>query len=104
MREGPTEARRREWQRIRARGLPAFLLVRGVLYRGIPMAIAVVLLLGLVKGDGSVAAMLRDPGFVGRLIVATALFSLGGIVSAYARWRALDTRFGEGQRSVGERE
>ena len=104
MRESPIDARRREWERIRKQGRPAFLLVRGVLYRGIPMAIAVVVLLGLVQGDGSFASMLRDPGFLLRLLVATALFSVGGIVSAYARWRALEAQFGQGSRAGAERD
>jgi hypothetical protein len=101
MPEHPIEAsRRREWQRMRARGLPRQLVVRGVLLRGIPMAVAVVLLLELLReGDGGLGARLRDPAFLVRFVVATALFSLGGIVSSYARWRALERRFGDGEQA-----
>jgi hypothetical protein len=97
MAEHPMAAsRRREWERMRSRGLARHLVLRGVLLRGIPMALAVVLLLALLgEGDRGLADELRDPGFWARFVVATALFSLGGIVSSYARWRALERRFGD---------
>jgi hypothetical protein len=58
--------------------------------------VAVVLLLELVRErDGGLAANLRDPAFWVRFVVATALFSLGGIVSSYARWRSLERHFGD---------
>jgi hypothetical protein len=98
MAEHPIEIRRRaEWERIRATGLPTFLLVRGVLLRGIPMALAVMLLLVVLQGDSFDRATLLDPAFLARLGVATLLFSLGGMLSAYARWRALDARFHDDQ-------
>ena len=99
MAEHPLDAkRRREWDRIRVGGLARFLVVRGLLLRGLPMALAVALLLDLLNvatpGGGW-----REPGFLARLGVAALLFSMGGMLSAYARWRALDARFGEAARN-----
>ena len=99
MAEHPLEAKRRgEWERTRAGGLARFLLVRGLLWRGLPMALAVVLLLDLLqvapRGGGWC-----DPAFLARFAAAAVLFSLGGMLSAYARWHALDARFGEATRS-----
>jgi len=92
----PSEARRRaEWERIRARGLTRYLLVRGILLRGVPMAIAVILLLTGLRGGSLDRRALLAPDFLARVVVAVLLFSVGGMVSAYARWRSLDLRFGD---------
>jgi hypothetical protein len=93
MAEHPIEAKRRAGERMRAGGLARHLVLRGVLLRGIPMGIAVVLLLDLLQGAPAGASW-REPAFLARFVLAVALFSLGGMLSAYARWRALDTRFG----------
>jgi membrane protein implicated in regulation of membrane protease activity len=93
MAEHPIDARRRtEWERIRAGGLGRFLLVRGLVLRGLPMALAVVLLLRLFEAAPEGEAW-RDPAFLVRFGVAVLLFSIGGVLSAYARWRALERRF-----------
>jgi len=97
MPEHPLEAQRRaEWERIRSTGVWPHAVRRGLL-RGVPMAIGIILLLEVVQGHPLDATLLRDPAVLGRLALAVLLFSLGGIVSTYARWRALDLRFGARQ-------
>lgn len=94
MAEHPLEAvRRAEWERIRAQGVGRFALVRG-LRRGIPMGLVLIFLLEVLQGRTPGPEWLRDPGLLARFALALLLFSLGGMVSAYARWRALDARFG----------
>jgi hypothetical protein len=90
------EGSRAEWERIREQGLPRYLLVRGALLRGIPMAIALILLLEVLQGRSIDRELLLDRAFEWRLWGAAALFSLGGAFSAFARWRSLDAIFGAG--------
>jgi hypothetical protein len=94
MAEHPNESQRRaEWDRIRRSGVWPWALQRG-LARGIPMGLLILVALELVQGRTLDARMFTDPALLGRLALAIALFSVGGAVSAYARWRALDLRFG----------
>jgi hypothetical protein len=85
--------RRAEWERIRRTGVWPYAIQRGLL-RGIPMGLLIIVLLEVIQGRPFGLAMFRDPEVLGRLALAVVLFSLGGVVSTYARWRALDTRFG----------
>jgi len=89
------EGSRAEWEQIRQQGLRRYMLKRGLL-RGLPMAIAIILLLELLQGRAIDRELLLDRSFEWRLWVAAALFSLGGALSAFARWRALDALFGAG--------
>jgi hypothetical protein len=94
MPEHPLEAQRRaEWERIRRTGVWPHALRRG-LARGIPMGIVIIVALELIQGRKLGLDLLREPEVLGRLALAIVLFSLGGVVSTYARWRALDLRFG----------
>lgn len=94
MPEHPLEAKRRaEWEAIRRRGVWPWAVGRGLL-RGVPMGIGIILLLELLQGRPLELGSLRDPALLGRSVLAVLLFSLGGMISAYARWRALDLRFG----------
>lgn len=94
MSEHPWEAQRRaEWERIRRTGVWPYAIRRG-LARGIPMGLVIIVLLELIQGRTLGVELFRDPVVLGRIALAVALFSLGGIVSTYARWRALDLRFG----------
>jgi hypothetical protein len=96
MPEHPIEAQRRaEWERIRRTGVWPHAIRRGLL-RGIPMGLGIILLLELLQGH-PLDGMLRDGALLGRLALAVVLFSIGGVVSTYARWRALDLRFGAAQ-------
>lgn len=95
MPERPIDApRRAEWERIRRTGVWPYAIRRG-LARGIPMGIVIILLLEWIQGRTFGAELFRDPVVLGRFALAIVLFSLGGFVSTYARWRALDLRFGE---------
>jgi len=87
------EGSRAEWEQIRARGLTRYMLVRALL-RGVPMAITLVLVLELLQGRTIDRELLLDRSFEWRLWVAAALFSLGGALSAFARWKSLDALFG----------
>ena len=94
------EGSRAEWERIRDQGLVRHLLVRGVL-RGTPMAIALILLLEVLQGRSIDRELLLDRAFEWRLWTAAALFSVGGALSAFARWKALDASFGAGSSGEG---
>jgi hypothetical protein len=98
MAEHPIAARRREeWERIARSGVWPYALRRGLL-RGVPMGLGIILVLELLQGRPLDAALLRDGGLLARFALAVVLFSLGGMISAYARWRALDLRFGAASR------
>lgn len=98
MAEHPIAARRRaEWERIRRGGVWPYAIRRGLL-RGVPMGLGIVLLLEILQGRPLDAGLLREPALLGRFVLAVVLFSLGGMISTYARWRALDLRFGEAAR------
>jgi hypothetical protein len=74
-----------EWNRIRARGRTRFLVTRGVLGRGLPMAAAISAVIELYLG-GTFPDALRSASFWERFALAFALFSLSGIFSAQLRW------------------
>lgn len=94
MPEHPIEARRRaEWERIRRTGVWPHAIRRGLM-RGIPTGLLIIVVLELLSGRPLDASRVRDGELLGRFALAVLLFSLGGIVSTYARWRALDLRFG----------
>jgi hypothetical protein len=94
MAEHPIAARQREeWERIRRTGLWPYAIRRGLL-RGIPMALVIIAILEMAQGHPLGFAALRSPDVLLRFAVAVVLFSLGGVVSAYARWRSLDLRYG----------
>jgi len=85
---------RAEWEGIRKRGLARHLLTRALL-RGLPMAIALMLLLEVLQGRTIDRELLLDRAFETRLWIAAVLFSVGGALSGYARWRSLDAIFGD---------
>ena len=94
MPEHPIESRRREeWQRIQRTGVWPHAIRRGLM-RGIPMGLLIIVALELLSGRPLDASRLRDGELLGRFALAVVLFSLGGVVSTYARWRALVLRFG----------
>lgn len=86
---------REEWQSIRAAGRNRYLFVWGVLGRGIPMALVVMAVFLLLEGKPLDTDLLRDGSQWLRFLAAAGLFSIGGIVSSYARWRAMEQRFDE---------
>lgn len=87
---------------MRSGGRTRYLLRQGVLRRGIPMALATALLIEAVQGTLG-PDTLGSAGFQLRLLVAFVVFSLGGVLSAYAQWKMLEKRFGDEERRVHER-
>lgn len=87
--------RRDEWEEARRAGLARFLLHHGALRRGLPMALVAVLLIQAAEG-GLDPGGLATPRVALRFLLAWAVFALGGALSAYAHWRALERRFGPG--------
>lgn len=89
--------RREDWEVARRDGLPRFLLRQGVLMRGIPMALLTAILIQMAQGGLEPSAFL-SASFHQRFLLALAVFSAGGAVSAYAHWKALEKRFGSEER------
>jgi hypothetical protein len=58
------------------------------------MGIAVALLIELWVPSGEMPAALLEPPFLGRLLLAVAVFSASGCLSAFANWRVHQRRFG----------
>lgn len=90
----PRAPRSTEWQRMRAEGRTRFVLRHGILVRGVPMALVTILLLQAYQGELGLE-MLASPGFHARLLGALVLFSVGGVLSAWARWKSFEARFDE---------
>ena len=97
MRVGSTT--REEWEQIKAGGRARFLVLFGVLGRGIPMALVFLIVFLYLEGRAFDASLLRDGGTWLRFLLASLLFSLGGVASSYARWRAMELRFESEERS-----
>jgi hypothetical protein len=88
---GPGRESAQEWERIRARGRTRYMLTRGVLGRGVPMALLVAVALELYLG-GRFPEALRSPGFLGRLLLGFVLFSASGILTARLTWDVHERR------------
>jgi len=86
---------REDWLRIRASGRGRYLFRYGVVGRGIPMGIVVALLIELLNPTGTMPEALLGTRFLGRLLLAVAVFAASGCVSALANWRMHERRFGE---------
>ncbi len=95
MRVGNTT--REEWEEIKAAGRTRYLLLFGVAGRGIPMAVIFLVVFLFLEGRSFDASLLRATDVWLRFGAAAILFSLGGIASSYARWRAMEMRFEEGR-------
>jgi hypothetical protein len=85
---------REEWAKLEAEGRSRYLLRYGAVRRGLPMGIAVALLLELWAPSGEMPGALLEPSFLGRLLLAVAVFSASGCLSALANWRLHQRRFG----------
>ncbi len=84
---------RDEWIRIQQRGRNWFLFSRGVLGRGLPMALVCAVGIELYLG-GELPRALLAPPFLGRLALALAVFSVGGVLNAQMQWKLNQKRFG----------
>jgi hypothetical protein len=80
-----------DWQRLRAGGKARFVLVSG-LARGIPMGLAVMLVIELFSGE-PIPESLATWRFASRALFAVAIFTASGCVSAALSWGMLEKRF-----------
>ena len=80
-----------EWKELKARGKRAF-VIQGGLRRGLPMGVALAVAVEVIQGHPLPDA-LGTGSFLGRALLACALFSVGGCLTAAAQWRALEQRF-----------
>ncbi len=82
-----------DWPRIRAAGRGRFLFTRGVLGRGVPMALVVAVGIELMVG-GPLPDSLLGSEFLGRLALALLVFGIGGALNAQMQWKLAERRFG----------
>lgn len=86
---------RREWERMRAQGRTRFVLLSGVLGRGLPLGLVVAVAIQILTGEPLPESLL-GAGFLARALLAVAVFSVSGCLSAYTTWRLHQRRFGQG--------
>lgn len=89
----PPKHRRDQWQRIKAGGLPRFVLV-GALRRAIPMTIAVIVLLEMFEGGTFTRERITSAAFLGRIALVLGVFLAGGALSSFARWKSHEALYG----------
>jgi hypothetical protein len=82
-----------EWAKLEAQGKGRYLLWKGVIGRGVPMGLVVALLIELWDPSGEMPGALLEPRFLGRLLLAVAVFAASGCISALANWRVHERRF-----------
>ncbi len=83
-----------EWRTVRSRGEPAFLFRHGFLGRGLPLGVLTAVAIEAYLG-GSFPDTLREPAFLGRLLLAVAVFTVSGSLAAHANWSLHERRFGQ---------
>ncbi len=83
-----------EWGRMQLLGKQQYML-RAALRHGVPMTIGVVLLIEFLTGGTLTRERVTSADFLGRTLLALAIFSASGAITAYARWRAAESLFGK---------
>lgn len=83
---------REDWEAIKDRGKRRYILTNGILGRGLPMGVIVALAVEIALGN-PLPESLGSPSFLGRAVLASVIFSLGGCATAYANWSSLERRF-----------
>jgi hypothetical protein len=84
-----------EWQAVRATGKQWFLLRYGVLQRGLPLGIICTAAIQFAMGTRP-NEWLETDGFLLRLAMLCALFSVSGSITANATWNLYERKFGAG--------
>ena len=84
---------REEWHRVRERGRTRYLVLTGVVQRGLPMGVVVALAVEVLTGR-PVPDSLVSARFVFTVLAGAALFSVSGCIRAAAQWRLAERRFG----------
>ena len=82
---------RQDWEKVRAGGKMRFVVTRGVLGRGVPMGVVCALGIEVYLG-GSFPDLLTSPIFLSRLLLASAVFSVGGCLNANMSWNFHERR------------
>ena len=85
---------RDEWERIRAKGRTRFVVASGVVGRGLPMGLAISLAIEIITGE-PLPDSLASWRFAGRTLLAIAVFSVSGCLTALTAWRLQERRFSE---------
>ena len=85
-------SRRDEWNAAKAGGLGRF-VVTGALRRGIPMSLAVLVLLEVIDGPGFSRDRLLSTDFALRVLFVCSVFLVGGAISAFARWKSFQALY-----------
>jgi hypothetical protein len=83
---------RDEWDRVRVRGRARYLVLTGVVQRGLPMGVVVALAVEVLTGR-PVPDSLVSARFVFTVFAGVALFSLSGCIRAATQWRLAERRF-----------
>jgi hypothetical protein len=83
---------RDEWERVRAGGRTRYLVLTGVVRRGLPMGVVVALAVEVLTGR-PVPDSLASARFVFMVFAGITLFSLSGCIRAAAQWRLAERRF-----------
>jgi len=82
-----------EWEKICDGGRTRYAILSGVVGRGLPIAAILMVVFLVLEGRSFTPELLSDPWVWGRFLLAAALFSVGGIISAFARWRAMEEKY-----------
>jgi hypothetical protein len=85
---------REQWQRIRSKGRARFVFVSGVVGRGLPVGLAISLAIEIVTGE-PIPDSLASWRFAGRTLLAVAVFSISGCLTALTAWRLQERRLAE---------
>lgn len=89
----PPRHRQDQWEKIKAGGLPRFVLA-GALRRAVPMTIVVLVLLEIVEGGTFTRERLASAAFLGRFALVFGVFLAGGALSSFARWKSHEALYG----------
>lgn len=84
---------REEWAPLRARGRGWFLLRYGVLGRGLPLALICAVAIEVSLGSPFPEA-LRSQAFLLRFVLALAVFSVSGCLTANVTWNLYERKLG----------
>lgn len=89
----PATHRQEQWEKVKAAGLPRF-VVLGALRRAIPISIAVIVLLEIFEGGSFTRERLASAAFLGRVALVFGVFLAGGAISSFARWKSHEALYG----------
>ncbi len=83
---------REEWDRVRVRGRTRYLVLAGVVQRGLPMGVVVALAVEVLTGR-PVPDSFVSLRFAFTVLAGVSFFSLSGCIRAATQWRLAERRF-----------